>query len=135
MIKKLSALTLTASVYLTTALPAFAASINPCPRLDSGFFSLCGFNLNSVNKIVRNSITILFIVAVIAALFFLIYGGIRWITSGGDKARLESARNIIVAAIIGLILTFLIYFIINIILQLFGLSTVITSFEIPKLIQ
>ena len=64
----------------------------------------------------------MFIVAVIVALGFLIYGGIKWIISGGDKAGVEAARNTIVAAVVGLVIVFLSYFILNIILGIFGLS-------------
>lgn len=141
MIKKLSALFFSAATYLSIAFPALAAgvSIDPCPKSgigssSVGFRRLCNLDLADLGNFIRNSITILFILAVIIAVFFLIYGGIRWISSGGDKARLESARNIIVAAIIGLILVFLTYFILNIILQLFGLP-VATSLNIPTLNQ
>ncbi len=54
-----------------------------------------------------------FIIAVILALAFIIYGGIRWITSGGDKGGVETARNTIISAIIGLIVVVLAYFVIN----------------------
>ena len=59
---------------------------------------------------------------VLIALAFLIYGGVKWITSGGDKAGVEAARNMIVAAIVGLVIAFLVYFILQIIFSLFGLD-------------
>jgi hypothetical protein len=65
------------------------------------------------------------------ALFFLIWGGIRWITSGGDKGKVEEARKHIVAAIIGLVVAFLAYFIIQIILTIFGLGS-ISTLQIPR---
>jgi hypothetical protein len=40
----------------------------------------------------------------IFALIFLLVGGISWITAGSDKAQLESARNKITHAIVGLII-------------------------------
>jgi hypothetical protein len=42
------------------------------------------------------------IIAAILTFVFLIWGGIQWITSGGDKAAYESARNRITAALVGL---------------------------------
>ena len=134
MIKKLSALTFSTAVYLSLAAPSFAQFINPCPRNVEGgnFRRLCNFDINSINNAVSTIVTILLIVAVIIALFFLIYGGIKWITSGGDKAQLEGARNTIIAAIVGLILVFLTYFILNFIMQFFGLGT-IGAFSIPTL--
>jgi hypothetical protein len=43
------------------------------------------------------------LIAFIVAFVFLVLGGISWITSGGDKAGVEAARNKIINAIIGLI--------------------------------
>ena len=42
------------------------------------------------------------IVALVLAFLWLILGGIQWITSGGDKAKTEEARNRITAALVGL---------------------------------
>ena len=42
------------------------------------------------------------IAAALAAFFYLILGGFQWITSGGDKAGTEAAREKITAAFIGL---------------------------------
>ncbi len=43
------------------------------------------------------------VIAAILVLLYLIWGGIEWITSGGDKAKAEKARNRITQAIIGII--------------------------------
>ena len=73
------------------------------------------------------------VLAVLLCLFFLIIGGIRWITSGGDKAKLESARGTITAALIGLIVSFLAYFFLNVVVFLFTKNTV-TNLTIPTLV-
>lgn len=64
----------------------------------------------------------LMVAAILIALFMLIWGGINWITSGGDKTKLQSARNTVIFAIIGLILTLLAFTIINVLGFFFGLS-------------
>ena len=129
--KKLSALVLSASAYLMSALPVAAQGVGPlegnlCPVNATGeamnFNPLCLLYNNTSNEIIGNIINIIFIVVVLLALLFLIYGGIKWITSGGDKAGVESARNMIVAALVGLVIAFLAYFILQIIFQLFGLE-------------
>jgi hypothetical protein len=114
-----------------SALPAFAATtIDPCPP--GNFNRLCSaFNPNDTGRLVGVVINILLIAAVLIALFFLIWGGIRWITSGGDKTKVEEARKHIVAAIIGLIVAFLAYFIIQVVLNIFGLGG-INSLTIPQ---
>ena len=52
----------------------------------------------------------------------LVIGGVRWITSGGDKAQTESARNQITAAIIGLIVVFAAWAVANLIELFFGVD-------------
>ncbi|MFC1646961.1 hypothetical protein ACFL1A_01625 [Patescibacteria group bacterium] len=46
----------------------------------------------------------LLIIAALLAFFFLILGGIQWITSGGDKTAMEAARNKITHAVVGLVI-------------------------------
>lgn len=43
------------------------------------------------------------IIAAVLVLVFLIWGAVEWITSSGDKGKVESARNKISNAIIGMI--------------------------------
>ena len=61
-------------------------------------------------------------IAIILSLFFLIWGGISWILSGGDKHGVEQARARIMYAIVGLVLTLLSFLIINMIGYFFGVD-------------
>ncbi len=54
--------------------------------------------------LISNIVNIVFIVAAAITFAFLIYGAISWITSGGDKSKVETARNRITAAVIGLLI-------------------------------
>ncbi len=49
--------------------------------------------------------TMLFVIGIIAVIM-LIYGGIRYVVSGGSQTQVEGARNTIMFAIIGLIVAF-----------------------------
>lgn len=42
-------------------------------------------------------------IAALAVLLYLIWGALEWITSGGEKSKIESARNKITNALLGLI--------------------------------
>jgi hypothetical protein len=76
-------------------------------------------NVNTdINGIVKFVINGLIIVGIVLSLVFLLYGGIRWVMSGGDKAKVDSARGTIVAAIVGLIIVILAYVIINAVFQI-----------------
>lgn len=134
--KKLTALTLPIASFLLAS-PAFAAvnsiTIDPCADAGGQKFNLlCALGTGNIGDLIKAVITLLFVVAILVALFFLIYGGIKWITSGGDKAGVEGARNMIVAALVGLVIVFLSYFIINFVLNFFGQGS-INSLIIPSL--
>jgi len=54
----------------------------------------------------------LFIVGILA-IVFLIFGGIRYVISGGDKGKVDSAKNTILYAIVGLVVAILGYAVVN----------------------
>ena len=56
--------------------------------------------------------TLLFIIGVLSVVM-LIYGGIRYTISSGDAARVTAAKNTIMYAIVGLIVAFLAFAIVN----------------------
>lgn len=61
----------------------------------------------SAENVIQASLNLLVLVGIIAALIFLIYGGILWVTSSGDKSKVERARHAIMYSIIGLIVIIL----------------------------
>jgi hypothetical protein len=63
--------------------------------------------------------TILYAVGVISVVM-LIWGGIRYVTSGGDSKKVTDAKNTILYAIIGLIIAILSYAIVNFIISAVG---------------
>lgn len=113
-------------------MPAYAYAqeiINPCP---SGPFNrLCNIGGNGVGPMLSNIIVAILVLAALIALLFLIWGGIKWIMSGGDKGKVEAARNTIVSAVIGLIITFLAFFILSLVLSMFGLN--LNNLQLPIL--
>jgi hypothetical protein len=54
-------------------------------------------------------VTIVLIVGVVAFLFMLISGGISWMSSGGDKSKIESARTRVTNALVGIVLLLSLY--------------------------
>lgn len=116
-------------VFLRPSLAFAATPVQTCPQ--APFDKLCGFTEKGFGGVVATVITIAFVLAVVIALGFLVYGGIKWILSGGDKAAVESARNTIVAAVVGLVIVFLSYFILNIVLGIFGLQ--LSQLQLPTL--
>lgn len=93
-------------------------TLNPPAGLPTG-------GLNTVAKVAGNVFTIMLIIAVILALIFLILGGIGWITSGGDKQKVASARSRITFAIVGLIVALLSFFIVSVIGYVFKVNLLV----------
>jgi len=60
--------------------------------------------ISDIGQLISALVGTLLIIAALAAFFYLILGGIQWITSGGDKTGMEAARNKITHAIVGLII-------------------------------
>lgn len=117
-------------LFLIPVKVAFAQGVNPCPTDNSLAAQACKFNANSFGGLIGTLIEAIFVLAVIVALGYLIYGAIRWIMSEGDKSKVSDARNHIIAAVIGLVIVFLSYFIINVILSIF-FNTNIGSIQLP----
>ena len=59
---------------------------------------------SAIGSIVGGVIGLLIIGAFIGAFLYLLLGGLEWITAGGDKAKLQSSRDKITNAIIGLLI-------------------------------
>jgi hypothetical protein len=87
-------------------------------------------NLLSINfsSLVSMAINFILIVAAIAFFFMLVLGGIKWITSGGDKGKTESARSQITAGLIGLVIVFAAWAILSLVENFFGVD--LRNFEI-----
>ena len=72
-------------------------------------------------------ITILFVVGIVIAVAFLIFGGIKWILSGGDKTKVDAARGHIVASIVGLVIIAASFLIFSVVFQLLGARNPLTG--------
>lgn len=73
-------------------------------------------------NIIRFGIFLLIIASVLLALGFLVWGGFMWMTSRGDKQKLEGARKTIIFAIVGLVLAFLSFGVVTIFGKLFDVN-------------
>lgn len=121
LVKKLFVLASGLAAYLSLPLAAFAATVDICDSSAKGLAGvICSLGGDKLGQTIRNVVVFFIIIAVVIALFYLLYGGVKWITSKGDKTEVESARNHIMAAIIGLIVVFLAVFIVSLILSAFG---------------
>lgn len=73
-----------------------------------------------ISNVINSVLSFVMLIAGLLVLLYLIWGGIEWITSGGDKGKTESARNKITAAVIGLIVLAASYAIFLLIINFIG---------------
>lgn len=95
-----------------------------------------GFTIPGFDQVLTFIIRMFFIVAGLVALIYLLLGALTWITSGGNKENVDKAREKIQAALVGIILIFLVLAIVGVVENIFSLGLGITKdIVFPKLIQ
>lgn len=70
-----------------------------------------------INDIISTVINLFSVIVGVIAVIMIIAAGLRYITSGGDSAKITGAKNTIVYAIIGLIVVALAQFIVKFVLN------------------
>lgn len=66
--------------------------------------SKLGFEIPTLSDILTFAIRGFFVISGLAALFFLLLGAFTWVTSGGDKDSVQSAKDKMQAAIVGVLM-------------------------------
>ena len=69
-------------------------------------------------SVIQVAISMLFVAGEILALVFIVFAGIQWIMSGGDKQKIQSARNRLIYSIVGVIVISISFFIVHTIIVL-----------------
>lgn len=87
----------------------------------------------ALGKLIGQLVGALFIAGFLMAFVFLIMGGFSWITSGGDKTKLEKARDEITNAIMGMVVVAAAWAISVLVANFFGLD--LTKLTIPSIGQ
>lgn len=89
--------------------------------------------ITEIGPLIKSGVSLAIIAAAILTFAYLIWGGIEWILSGGDKAKYEEARNRITAALIGLAIVALAWLLIKVVAYFFGLPDPFGgTFILPK---
>lgn len=98
--------------YLSLSVPGYGNVTPkniPSASTDVDLARLANFTLN-----------LLLAAGAILAIIFFLYGAIIWITSGGDKQKLEQAKHILTYTIVGLIVIAVSFLIIRLLGQILG---------------
>lgn len=83
--------------------------------------------LQNISKLVSGIIGFMTISAFIWFIFQFLIGGFNWITSGGDKAKLQSARDRITNSLIGLIVVVISWAMLSLAGQFFGVDFTLSN--------
>src|SRR3989344_4973079 len=112
--KKLATLINSALLCLSLAAPAFAQNI--------GIDKPAEAKITDLGRLISTGISVVIIVSGILVFVYLVWGGIEWLTSGGDKGKVEAARNRIVSALVGLAIIAASWALVRIIGYFFGIG-------------
>ncbi|HEX3568541.1 MAG TPA: pilin [Candidatus Saccharimonadales bacterium] len=72
---------------------------------------------NRIQSIVTDVVNIFSVIVGIVSVIMIIWGGFKYITSGGDSGNISAAKNTIVYALIGLVVVALAQFIVQFVLN------------------
>lgn len=82
--------------------------------------SLAGINSLRLQDLIQKATVLILYVAIILSFLFVVFAGFKWMMSQGDKKAIDEAQKTFTYAIVGLIIAFLSFFIVNIIGYAFG---------------
>lgn len=100
--------------------------------LGAGLQNLTGVEF--FGKLLPTMVGIVLVIGFIIFLFMMLVGGVKWISSGGDKAQLESARGTVLHGVIGVIILISVFAIVKLIEGIFGVK-ILTIDISPLIIQ
>lgn len=83
------------------------------------------------SPVISGGLKIILTVAALVCLVYVIWGGIEWMTSGGEKTSVAAAKARLTAAFIGLIIVLAAWAIVKLLEYLFNVQ--ILEFTFPKL--
>ena len=93
----------------------------------------CPSNLFGDTGVFRQVTNIILYIVGIVAVIMLIIGGIKYVVSGGDSKKVTDAKNTVLYAIIGLVVCFLAFAIVNFVISSLPSDPEKTSFLIQSI--
>lgn len=126
-VKKVISFSVPLAMVASQAATAFAA---PAATIAPVSFEQAGFRITDFSALIQGLLNMVLFIAALLVFGYLIWGGITWITSGGDKGKTEEARNKITAAIIGLAVVASAYAIFRLVIAFLGINDPFSGFSI-----
>jgi hypothetical protein len=89
-------------------------------------------SITNIGTLIKGAVQGAMLISALLVFMFLIWGGIQWITSGGDKGKTQEARDRITAALVGLAVVASAWAVMLIIQYFFGISILNDNITPPK---
>ena len=115
--KLIAAIAILIAVLALTSLPAFAQSKAAVCEGVTAAGGNCAGGVGQVNKVITFVLNTLSVIVAVVSVIYIIWGGFKYVTSSGDASNVQSAKNTIMYAIVGLIVVALAQAIVNYVLQ------------------
>lgn len=104
---------------------ALFTSLEGCSQEGVATFACLGI-------LMRNVVVMLMIASALATLLMLVLGGIRFTLSGGDPKKVGQAKGTLTYAIVGIVIVFLAFVIMQLISHITGNKDIINGPALPK---
>ena len=91
--------------------------------------ALPSFKFTNIGEVISRFLLFAFPAAGMLLLLYLLYGGFRLMTSGGDPKAGEAAKAKITTAVIGFVIIFAAYWIVQIVARVLGLQGITNIFQ------
>ena len=88
--------------------------------------------ITNIGTLIRGVVQGALLISALLVFMYLIWGGVQWITSGGDKGKTQEARDRITAALVGLAIVASAWAVMAIIQYFFGISILDENITPPK---
>jgi len=109
--------------------------VNLIPKVYAQVTIKPGITPPSLSDVLGFVIKGFFILAGLAAILYLLLGAFEWITSGGSKENVEKARNKIQAAVLGLIIIFIVLSLVVLVESIFNVGLGVSKeIRVPTLV-
>mgnify|MGYP001601234159 CR=1 FL=1 len=108
----------------------YAQSINIAPKAQEAGLD----KIKNIGDLIGAAIGAAFMVSFLLVFVMLVWGGVQWITSGGDKENTQKAKDRITSALVGLAIIGGAWALMKIVGAFFGVD-ILTSFKLPSAAQ
>lgn len=133
LVKKLAAVPASAYALAISTHAVMAQAAKPTlSGFDDTAAASAGFRIQDLGLLFQRVLNLIMIIAALLVFGYMIWGGVQWITSGGDKGKTEEARNKITSAVIGLAVLAASYALFRVVLYFLGLNDPTQGIEAIK---